>query len=194
MRNIADELKETKIGYARVSTGEQSLDLQIEDLQKAGCQKIFTDKASGTKSERPGLKKCLEELSQGNVLVVWRLDRLGRSLQHLVAVVTELRNRDVGFVSLNDGAINTTTASGELIFNIFASLAQFEARLIRERTNAGLKAARSRGRLGGRKPVDQQDPVVKAAKKMHEDKKVSIDDICASLKISRATFYRYLSL
>ncbi len=136
------------IGYARVSTNDQDLSLQITELKSAGCEPIFTDKVSGAKSHRPGLDDCLRTLRVGDTLVVWRLDRLGRSMQHLVSVVTELKARGVGFRSLRDGAIDTTTASGELVFNIFAALAQFEAELIRERTRAGLAAARARGAEG----------------------------------------------
>ncbi|MGO9570990.1 MAG: recombinase family protein [Desulfomonilaceae bacterium] len=182
------------VGYARVSTDGQELDLQIRDLKAAGCHAIFTDKESGTKNERPGLVDCLKTPQTGDTLVVWRLDRLGRSMQHLVSVVTELKSRGIGFRSLRDGAVDTTIASGELVFNIFAALAQFEAELIRERTRAGLAAARARGRNGGRKPVDGSNPKVKMAKRMHEDRSLSPTDICASLKISRATYYRYLSL
>lgn len=182
------------IGYARVSTNDQDLSLQINDLKAAGCQPIFTDKVSGTKSDRPGLDDCLKTLRASDTLVVWRLDRLGRSMQHLVSIVTELKNKGIGFRSLRDGAIDTTTASGELIFNIFAALAQFEAELIRERTRAGLAAARARGRNGGRKPVDGGNPKVKMAKRMHEDRSLSAKEICASLKISRATYYRCLAL
>ncbi|MFH0823701.1 MAG: recombinase family protein [Pseudomonadota bacterium] len=181
-------------GYARVSTNDQDLSLQLNDLKAVGCDTIFTDKASGTKSERPGLDECLKTLRPGDTLIVWRLDRLGRSMQHLVAVVTELKSNGIGFRSLRDGAIDTTTASGELIFNIFAALAQFEAELIRERTRAGLSAARARGRNGGRKPVSEETPKVRMAKKMHEDLTLSPMEICVSLKISRATYYRYLAL
>jgi DNA invertase Pin-like site-specific DNA recombinase len=182
------------IGYARVSTNGQDLDLQIKELKEASCKSIFTDKVSGAKSERPGLDDCLKTLRPGDTLLVWRLDRLGRSMQHLVSVITDLKSRGIGFRSLRDGAIDTTTASGELVFNIFAALAQFEAELIRERTRAGLSAARARGRVGGRKPISKGDHKVKMAKKMHEDIGLSIGDICLSLKISRATFYRYLAL
>ena len=182
------------IGYARVSTEEQDLNMQIDELKAAGCTFVFTDKASGTLSERHGLDKCLNTLQPGDTLLVWRLDRLGRSMRHLVSIVTELKERKMGFKSLRDGAIDTTTASGELVFNIFAALAQFERELIRERTRAGLTAARTRGRKGGRKPVDSSNPKVRMAKKMYEDKSLSIDDICSTLKISKATLYRYISL
>jgi DNA invertase Pin-like site-specific DNA recombinase len=183
-----------KIGYARVSTGDQELDLQIRELKATGCTEVFTDQVSGMKSLRPGLSACLEALQEGDTLVVWRLDRLGRSMQHLVNVVASLKGRGVGFKSLRDGAIDTTTASGELVFNIFAALAQFERELIRERTMAGLMAARARGKKGGRKPVLPDDPKVRTAKKLHADKSISISDICKTLKISRASLYRYLAM
>ena len=143
------------VGYARVGTGDQDLQLQLDALKTAGCSDvdIYTDKASGARASRPGLDNCLATLQPGDTLVVWRLDRLGRSMPHLVGLVEELLGKGIGFRSLQDGAIDTTTASGELMFNIFSSLAQFERRLIQERTHAGLAAARARGRLGGRKPI-----------------------------------------
>lgn len=184
------------IGYARVSTPDQDLNLQFDALEKAGCtkDKIFIDKISGSKSDRPGLEKCLAEIQPGDTLLVWRLDRLGRSMPHLVSLVEDLRTKKIGFKSICDVAIDTTTASGELIFNIFSSLAQFERRLIQERTKAGLDAARARGRQGGRKKVEATNPKVMMAKNMHKDYGMSIDNICKTLKISRASFYRYLSL
>jgi DNA invertase Pin-like site-specific DNA recombinase len=184
------------IGYARVSTQEQELQLQLDALEKVGCVKgkIFIDKISGTKAERPGLDQCLTELKAGDTLVVWRLDRLGRSMHHLVLLVENLRQRGVSFKSICDGSIDTTTASGELIFNIFSSLAQFERRLIQERTKAGLEAARSRGKSGGRKKIENTNPKVLMAKKMHKNHGMSIEDICKTLKISRASFYRYIAL
>ena len=189
-------MKRSLVGYARISTNGQELDLQLDALKKAGCRKdlIFTDKVSGAKSERPGLEACLNELKKGDILLVWRLDRLGRSMPHLVGLVEQLQRKGIGFRSLCDGAIDTTTASGELVFNIFSSLAQFERRLIQERTRAGLSAARARGRVGGRKPIQSDNPKVKTAKKMIKDKSVSIADICSTLRISRATLYRYISL
>lgn len=182
------------IGYARVSTDDQELHLQIDALLKAGCQKenIFTDKASGAKENRPGLERCLSALHSGDTLIVWRLDRLGRSMSQLVNLIEMLKGRGVGFKSICDGAIDTTTASGDLIFNIFSALAQFERRLIQERTKAGLSAARARGRLGGRRPLSPSDPKIITAQKMHADKSISVDDICKSLNISRATLYRYV--
>ena len=182
------------IGYARVSTVEQDLQLQLDALNKAGCAEIFMDKASGARGSRPGLDACLAALEPGDTLVVWRLDRLGRSMPHLVSLVEELLGKGIGFRSLQDGAIDTTTASGELMFNIFSSLAQFERRLIQERTQAGLAAARARGRLGGRRPISPNDPRVVTAKRLHRDRSLSIDQICATLGISRPTFYRCLAL
>lgn len=184
------------IGYARVSTQEQDLQLQLDALEAAGCEKnkIFTDKISGSKTDRPGLEKCLAALEEGYTLLVWRLDRLGRSMSHLIGLIEELRKRGVGFRSLCDGAIDTTTASGELIFNIFSSLAQFEKRLIQERTRAGLASARARGRTGGRKKLLSTDPKVLTVREMNKDKKLSIDEICATLSISKPSFYRYLAM
>ena len=184
------------VGYARVSTSDQDVQLQVDALTAAGCAKnnIFIDHISGVRTERPGLDKCMVKLEAGDTLLVWRLDRLGRSMPHLVTLVEDLGKKGIGFKSLCDGAINTTTASGELIFNIFSSLAQFERRLIQERTRAGLEAARARGRKGGRKKISSQNPKVLTAKKMHKNHGMSIDDICTTLNISRASFYRYLSL
>ena len=176
------------IGYARASTTEQDLQLQLNALNKAGCEEVFEDKASGARSKRPGLDACVAALEPGDTLVVWRLDRLGRSMPHLVGLVEELLGKGVGFRSLLDGAIDTTTASGELMFHIFSSLAQFERRLVQERTTAGLAAARARGRMGGR-------PAITAAvKRLHQDHSLSINEICATLGISRPTFYRDLAL
>ncbi len=198
---MSDELHEQSskprlIGYARVSTEDQDLSLQIDALTEQGIPKtaIFMDKLSGAKTERPGLTRCLQTLQSGDTLVVWRLDRLGRSMRHLIAMVEDLRNRGVGFRSLNEGAIDTTHASGELIFNIFSALAQFERRLIQERTKAGLAAARARGRNGGRPKVDANKPKVVLAKKLHADRKLGIQDICKKLEMSRSTFYRYVRL
>jgi DNA invertase Pin-like site-specific DNA recombinase len=182
------------IGYARVSTEEQNLTMQIDELKLTGCTKVFTDKVNGATKERVRLEECLSTLASGDTLVVWRLDRLGRSMSHLVSTVTKLKEQGIGFKSLRDGAIDTTTASGELIFNIFAALAQFERELIRERTRAGLTAARARGCKGGRKPISSSHPKVRMAKTMHLDQSMSIKEICSTLKISRATFYRYISL
>jgi DNA invertase Pin-like site-specific DNA recombinase len=184
------------IGYARVSTNEQDVQLQLDALEKAGCSKenIFIDHISGARSNRPGLEKCLGSLQFGDTLLVWRLDRLGRSMSHLISLVENLHKKGVGFRSICDGSIDTTTASGELIFNIFSSLAQFERKLIQERTRAGLVAARARGRTGGRKKISANDPRVLTAKRMHKNHGMSINEICKILKISRPSFYRYLAL
>ncbi|NNM58551.1 MAG: recombinase family protein [Legionellales bacterium] len=184
------------VGYARVSTQDQDVQLQVNALRDAGCSSslIFIDKISGVKSQRPGLEKCLSHLVVGDTLLVWRLDRLGRSMSHLVNLIEELGEKGIGFRSLCDGVIDTTTASGEFIFNIFSSLAQFERRLIQERTCAGLVAARARGRKGGRKKLSSTDPKVIMAKSMHKNHGMSISDICRTLKISKASFYRYISL
>src|ERR671919_2610249 len=137
------------IGYARVSTQDQTLNLQKDALKNIGCTKIFTDTASGTKAEREGLEEALEYVREGDTLVVWRLDRLGRSLKHLIETITELNNRKIGFKSVQE-SIDTTTSGGKLVFHIFGALAEFEREIIRERTKAGLTAARSRGKVGGR--------------------------------------------
>ena len=178
------------IGYARVSTQDQHLDLQTDALEKAGCIKVFTDIASGAKTERNGLKEALAYLREGDILTVWKLDRLGRSLKHLIEVVNSLSDINIGFQSLQE-KIDTTTSGGKLIFHIFASLAEFERDLIRERTNAGLKAARTRGRMGGR-PKAMDAKKISMAKSLVNDSNVSIKNICETLNVSRATLYRYL--
>jgi len=177
------------IGYARVSTTDQHLALQTDALQAAGCERLFRDTVSGAKTERPGLTAALGECRPGDTLVVWKLDRLGRSLPHLVETVRELVARGVGFQSVQE-QIDTTTSGGKLIFHLFASLAEFERDLIRERTNAGLSAARARGRKGGRpKGVDQKKQ--KAALALKKDAGHSIREICAIVGISRNTYYKY---
>ena len=184
------------IGYARVSTSDQDLSLQLDALRDAGCrdEQVYLDRVSGARAARPGLQACLETLAPGDTLVVWRLDRLGRSMAHLVTLIEELLQRQVRFRSLCDGAIDTTTASGELVFNIFSALAQFERRLTQERTRAGLAAARARGRRGGRKPLQADHPRVRMAYMMYADQSLTIPDICRTLRISQATFYRYVAL
>ena len=196
MDETQDILMPKLIGYARVSKGEQDVQLQMDALKQAGCDEdyIFVDKVSGARTDRPGLDACLTMLEPGDTLMVWRLDRLGRSMSHLVTMVEELLSKKIGFRSLCDGAIDTTTASGELVFNIFSALAQFERRLIQERTQAGLAVARARGRKGGRRPISPDDPRFKTAKLMHKNRDISINQICETLKISRPTFYRYLAL
>ncbi|MBA3482197.1 MAG: recombinase family protein [Pirellulales bacterium] len=184
------------VGYARVSTDDQDVALQMDSLIGLGVNQddVFTDKVSGAKTERPGLGACLAKLQQGDTLVVRRLDRLGRSMHHLVGLIEELRSRGVGFRSVSDGLIDTTSPSGELIFHIFSALAQFERRLIQERTKAGLASARACGRLGGRLPIDLYEAKVRAARKLHDDHTLNIDDICNTLRISRSTYYRYVQL
>lgn len=184
------------IGYARVSTDDQNLDMQIDALISAGCSRtdLYIDKVSGAKKDRPGLDACIKALEPGDTLLVWRLDRLGRTMSCLVILVEKLLEQNIGFRSLCDGAIDTTTASGELMFNIFSALAQFERRLIQERTRAGLSAARARGKKGGRKPIAANDPKVVTAKEMYKNKKIPIQQICKTLNISRSTLYRYVEI
>ena len=177
------------IGYARVSTQEQTLNLQKDALQQAGCNKIFTDTASGVKAERKGLDEALRYVRNGDTLVVWRLDRLGRSLPHLITTMTDLEERGIGFKSLTEN-IDTTTSGGKLIFHIFGALAEFERNLIRERTQAGLTAARARGKKGGR-PKALTAKQVGIAHDLYE-KRHPIPEICRTLKISKATLYRYI--
>src|SRR6266568_4957227 len=172
------------IGYARVSTTDQTLHLQKDALEKMGCSKIFTDTASGAKAERKGLEETLQYLREGDTLVVWRLDRLGRSLKHLIETITKLNNRKIGFKSIQEN-IDTTTSGGKLVFHIFGALAEFERGIIKERTQAGLQAARARGRLGGRpKALNLKKASIALA--LYMDKNNSITDICKTLNISRA--------
>lgn len=178
------------IGYARVSTLDQNLDLQRDALKKAGCEKTFEDKASGGKVDRPGLQEALEYTREGDTILVWRLDRLGRSLKHLIEMVTQLNERGVGFRSLQE-AIDTTTSGGKLVFQIFGALAEFERNLIRERTQAGLEAARARGRNGGR-PKALDGKKVELAYQLYDAKKQSVKEICQILGISKPTLYSYL--
>lgn len=181
------------IGYARVSTSDQSLDLQVDALEEARCEKIFTEKASGAKRERPELDRMLSELRSGDVLVVWKLDRIGRSLKHLVELVVTLRERGIGFKSLQD-PIDTSTAQGRLVFNIFASLAEFEREMIRERTLAGLGSARARGRVGGRPKglSAEAERTAIAAEALYRSGEFSTTEMCEKLDVSRSTFYKYL--
>jgi DNA invertase Pin-like site-specific DNA recombinase len=179
------------IGYARVSTDEQNLDLQLSALKQAGCEQIYTDKVSGTKAERKGLTEALSYLRQGDTLVVWRLDRLGRSLRHLIDTVTDFQERGIGFKSLTE-SIDTTTSGGKLVFHIFGALAEFEREIIRERTKAGLTAARERGKTGGR-PKALTEKQVQILHQLAADRTTSVQDICRTLGISRKTFYRYVN-
>ena len=178
------------IGYARISTQDQSLDLQKDALAKAGCQQTFEDVASGAKTSREGLDQALKYLRPGDSLIVWRLDRLGRSLRHLVDVVADLQTRGIGLRSLQEN-IDTTTASGKLFLHVFGALAEFERELVRERTLAGLKAAADRGRKGGR-PRLMDVRQVQLARTLHKEKTISIGEICRTLGVSKGTLYRNL--
>ena len=182
--------RHTLIGYARVSTADQTLDLQLDALRKAGCSKIFTDTASGAKSERTGLHEALNYLREQDTLVVWRLDRLGRSLKDLIDIIFQLDQRKIGFKSLTEN-IDTTTSGGKLIFHIFGALAEFERNLIKERTNAGLTAARTRGIKGGR-PKSLTEKRLEMARKLYADKSNSIGEICKTLGIPRMTLWRHV--
>jgi DNA invertase Pin-like site-specific DNA recombinase len=178
-----------KFGYARVSSLEQNLTLQTDALTQAGCKEIITDEISGSTVERPGLNKLLEKLREGDELIVWRLDRLGRTLRHLIELINDFNRKNIIFRSLTEN-IETSTNNGRLIFNIFASLAEFERNLIRERTMAGLNAARARGRRGGRNPKDQSK--VTAAIQLYNKRELSVEQICKAIGISRGTLYKYL--
>ncbi len=179
------------IGYERVSTDEQNLALQHDALQSAGCEKIFSDKMSGAKADRPGLRQAFDFCRTGDTLVVWRLDRLGRSLKDLIALVEEMEKRKIGLRSLQEN-IDTTSSGGKLIFHMFGALAEFERNLIRERTQAGLQAARARGRQGGRRQkLTPQE--IEIGRSLAADPKRSVTSICEHLGISRPTYYRYIS-
>jgi DNA invertase Pin-like site-specific DNA recombinase len=179
-----------RIGYARVSTGEQNMDLQLDALQEEGCERIYKERVSGAAKSRPELEKCLDSLREGDTLVVWRLDRFGRSLKDLVSKMETLKERGVGFASVTEN-IDTTTAQGKLTFHIFGALAEFERELGRERTMAGLRAAREQGRVGGRpRALSEEDiPQLQA---LMQNEGVSTADICERFGISRATLYRYV--
>ena len=178
------------VGYARVSTGDQHLDLQRDALVKAGCERLFTDVASGGSTDRQGMLEALQFLRTGDTLVVWKLDRLGRSLRNLINVVMDLQKRNIGFRSLQE-SIDTTTSGGKLVFHVFAALAEFERDIIRERTMAGLAAARARGRRGGR-PPKLSGRQLDVATALLKDPKMSVREICQTLAISKATLYRHL--
>ncbi|WP_052600179.1 recombinase family protein [Aureispira sp. CCB-QB1] len=182
-----------KIGYARVSTKEQSLNLQEDALKKAGCEKIYSEHISGAKSNRPQLQEMIKQLRQGDIIVVWKLDRLGRSLRDLVNLVSTFQDIGVGFQSLHD-AIDTTTPTGKLTFHLFAALAEFERDIISTRTKAGLEAARARGRKGGRPKGLSKKAQDKArlAESLYKENERSISEICNHLHISKPTLYRYL--
>lgn len=179
------------LGYSRVSTVDQKADLQADALTAAGCVRVWTDKASGTLDRRPQLDQVLDHLRAGDTLVVWRLDRLGRSLRHLIATVNDLATAGVGFRSLTEG-IDTTTPAGLLIFHVFGALAQFEAALISERTTAGLAAARARGRTGGR-PRSMTPEKLAVARHMYDSRQHTLDAIATTIDVSRSTLYRHLA-
>jgi len=178
------------IGYARVSTGDQNLDLQQDALKAAGCEKVIIDKVSGVKADRPGLTKLSELLRKDDTLVVWRLDRLGRSLKDLIEWVNRLEQWGVGLRSLEE-AIDTRSSSGKLIFHIFGALAEFERNLIEDRTRAGLAAARARGRKGGR-PKSLDTDKRQLAVDLYQAKKLSVNQICKMMNISKPTLYTYV--
>jgi len=181
------------VGYARVSRPEQALDLQIDALLKGGCMRhdIFSDKITGVHSKKPGLEECLEYLKEGDTLIVYRLDRLGRMTKDLIGLIANLKKKGVFFRSLQEGLIDTSSANGELICNLFATLAGFERSLIRERSIEGMNAARRRGRVGGRPKVTMaNNSKIAAVKNMYG--KMTIKEICGSLGVSVPTVYRYL--
>ncbi len=179
-----------KIGYARVSTVDQNLDLQKDALTKAGCERIITDEISGSVITRPGLEKLKDIVRFGDTIIVWRMDRLGCSLKHLIEWVSYFEEHGIAFHSLEEN-IDTGSASGRLIFHVFGALAEFERQLIRERTQAGLKAARARGRLGGR-PKKLSDEKWQLALKLYKEQEKTVDEICRLVGVSRPTFYKYL--
>ena len=178
------------IGYMRISTAEQSLDLQRDALEQAGCERVYEDVASGAAKDRPGLARALDQARSGDTLVVWKLDRIGRSLPHIVQLVSDLKERGVGFKALT-GNIDTTSAAGRLVFGIFATLAEFERDLIRERTIAGLAAARARGRAGGR-PRTMTPAKLKTAMAMMADRDNVARDVAEQLGVSLSTLYAYV--
>lgn len=181
-----------KIGYARVSTSEQREYLQHDALTEAGCERIFDEKASGAQRDRPELMKAIEYLRPGDALVVWKLDRLARSLRQLIETVEDLQERGIGFVSLTEG-IDTTSPGGKLIFHVFGALAEFEREMITERTVAGLKAAKARGRKLGR-PAALTESQIKMASSMKATGDHSMTQIAKQLGVSRATLYRHLQM
>tara|TARA_B100000614_G_scaffold13511_1_gene11391 strand:+ start:64 stop:627 length:564 start_codon:yes stop_codon:yes gene_type:complete len=179
----------TNVGYARVSTNDQNMAMQIEALQKAGCDRIFTDVASGAKAERSGLTEALTYVREGDTLTVWKLDRLGRSMKHLIETVGELEANGIGFRSITEN-IDTNTPGGRLVFHLFGALSQFERDLIRERTNAGLQVAREKGRMGGRKPVMSPEKLAKAQQLISSG--LNVREAAARLKVSKTTLYQAL--
>ena len=178
------------VGYGMVSTADQSTDLQTDALTAQGCERIFVERASGAQRDRPELKAALEYLRKGDTLVVWRLDRLARSLKQLIETVEDLEAHGIGFMSLTEN-LDTTTPGGKLVFHIFAGLAEFERSIVRERVNAGLQAAKARGRVGGRPRLISDDDIT-AAKAMLKDGKFTVAEVAKRIGCSPATLYRYL--
>ena len=177
------------VGYVRVSKREQNPDLQRRELAAAGCERIFEERISSREETRPQLEAALDYCRKGDVLVVWRLDRLGRSIGELIKLVNGLKDRGVGFRSLRE-SLDTTTLGGKLVFHVFASIAEFERDVIRERTLAGLEAARARGRKGGRKPAMDEGKIA-LAKRLMAERETPVEEICRALGVSRSTLYRY---
>jgi len=178
------------VGYARVSTQDQKPELQLDALTSAGCEKVFEEKASGAQRDRPQLIAAIDYMRSGDTLVVWKLDRLARSMKQLIETVEGLDGRGIGFRSLTE-AIDTTTPGGKLVFHIFGALAEFERSIIRERTNAGLKAARDRGRLGGRPPALSADDLA-AARAMLRDPEITVEQVAKRLGVAPSTLYRHI--
>lgn len=181
-----------KIGYARISKHEQNLNLQRDALECAGCDKILMDEISGSTMERPGLYRLLNIIKEGDTIVVWRLDRLGRSLRHLIDLVNEFKLKGVAFESLHE-KIDTTTPTGNLLFHMFGALAEFELNLIKERTHAGLEAARARGKMGGRK-FKLDDKAIERLMKLYTSRQYTGDEMCAMMDVSRPTLYKYIRI
>jgi len=184
-----------KYGYARISTKDQSLDMQIDALKNAGCDRIYEEIAKGARTDRPVLNQLLKIIQPSDTLVIWKFDRLGRSLQHLVKIFNDLISRNINIISIKD-PVDTTTPQGRLMFNIFSSLAEFEKEIIQERTNAGLQAARARGKLGGRRRGLSQRAMEKAcaAESLYKERKLSAIEISKKLEISKTTLYKYLKI
>lgn len=178
------------IGYARISTDDQNLNLQRDALKQVGCSHICEDRISGAKYDRPGLKEALKYARDGDTLVVWRLDRLSRSLKDLIEMINLLESKNIGLKSLQE-SIDTSSTSGKLIFHIFASLAEFERNLIRDRTQAGLLAARARGRNGGR-PKSLSNDKQALAVKLYNDRAHTVNKICEMMGVSKPTLYKYI--
>lgn len=180
-----------KVGYMRVSRREQNPDLQRRALRAAGCERIFGEKASGANAEREELLAALSYVREGDVLVVWKLDRLGRSLKDLIGRMEELEERGVGFASVTEG-LDTTTPGGRLVYHVFGALAEWEREVIRERTFAGLQAARARGRNGGR-PAKMNERQIAQARAMLEDREISVGEVCETFGVSKTTLYRNIN-